>query len=83
MVERHPIWSAFCWSQVWAVSRPCWRKWQSKSQSGWNWVGAEPRHPVVVADPMHEHAAMLFLVELVVVDQLGREGDRAHLPHQR
>ena len=44
---------------------------------------SELRHQAVIADPVHEHAAVLGLIELAIVDQSGGKGDRTHFPHQR
>ena len=46
-------------------------------------AGPELRHQAVVANPVHEHAAMPLRIQLAIVDQPGGKGDRAHFPHQR
>ncbi len=37
---------------------------------------AELRHQGIVADPVNQHAAVFGPVQLTIVDQPGREGDR-------
>jgi len=40
------------------------------------------RHETIVADPVHKHATVSVSVQLAIIDQSRRKGDRAHFPHQ-